>query len=370
MKKKIRKEYGITLVALVITIIILLILAGISIQALTQTNLFNKAKQAKNATENAQKEENKILSEYMNKMNEYLPETLASKVNSGEVPIGSYIKYTPDVASEETINNLITELGTYSGSDANTEATLKQETKLKWRILDVIDEQVRLISDTPTTSTIEFKGYDGYNNVVKLLDDAASILYNNENLASKVQNIKIEDIKKHMKIQPTDDSTEYPLTNINYPNILKQEENQTVEENNVIKDKIGVSKQNEFIIGKSRSNTSSLKNTNWSQNTKEDSFKDEKYYKLFIKEDENNYYSKYWISSRCIFANSKYAGFGGRFIDSGRIFVDYFCFSSGGDYSYNCAFRPIITLKSNVQIDIANSGEGTENNAYNIKVFI
>ena len=57
MLKK-HKEKGITLVALVITIIILLILAGISIQTLTQTGLFENAKQAKNATENAQKYEN------------------------------------------------------------------------------------------------------------------------------------------------------------------------------------------------------------------------------------------------------------------------------------------------------------------------
>lgn len=38
---------GITLVALVITIVILLILAGISIQAITNTGLFNKANEAK-----------------------------------------------------------------------------------------------------------------------------------------------------------------------------------------------------------------------------------------------------------------------------------------------------------------------------------
>ena len=63
---------GITLVALVITIIILLILAGISIQALTQTNLFDKTKQAKNAMENAQNQENEILSSYMEEINEYL----------------------------------------------------------------------------------------------------------------------------------------------------------------------------------------------------------------------------------------------------------------------------------------------------------
>lgn len=58
------KNKGITLVALVITIIILLILAGVAISALTQTGLFDNAKQAKNATENAQNKEEGILNEY------------------------------------------------------------------------------------------------------------------------------------------------------------------------------------------------------------------------------------------------------------------------------------------------------------------
>ena len=43
---KFNKNKGITLIALVITIIILLILEGISISTLTQTGLFGKAKQA------------------------------------------------------------------------------------------------------------------------------------------------------------------------------------------------------------------------------------------------------------------------------------------------------------------------------------
>ena len=64
----IRNKRGITLVALVITIIILLILAGISIQALKQTNLFDKTKQAKNAMENSQNKENTILGDYENKI--------------------------------------------------------------------------------------------------------------------------------------------------------------------------------------------------------------------------------------------------------------------------------------------------------------
>ena len=55
---------GITLVALVITIVILLILAGISISILTNTGIFQKAKDAKKASENAEKEEKSLLSEY------------------------------------------------------------------------------------------------------------------------------------------------------------------------------------------------------------------------------------------------------------------------------------------------------------------
>lgn len=47
MKKTFKNSKGITLVALVITIIILLILAGISISALTNTGIFQKAKEAK-----------------------------------------------------------------------------------------------------------------------------------------------------------------------------------------------------------------------------------------------------------------------------------------------------------------------------------
>ena len=62
--KKTNNQKGITLIALVITIIILLILAGISIASLTQTGLFKKAKEAKQNTLDAQLKENTILNEY------------------------------------------------------------------------------------------------------------------------------------------------------------------------------------------------------------------------------------------------------------------------------------------------------------------
>ena len=54
MKSKDKMNEGITLVALVITIIILLILATISIQSLTHTGLFENANKAKLETKRSQ----------------------------------------------------------------------------------------------------------------------------------------------------------------------------------------------------------------------------------------------------------------------------------------------------------------------------
>ena len=72
LSKKIKTNNGITLVALVITIIILLILATISIQSLTNTGLFKKANEAKEKTQNAAENQAKILNEYEDELNKYI----------------------------------------------------------------------------------------------------------------------------------------------------------------------------------------------------------------------------------------------------------------------------------------------------------
>lgn len=70
-----KKQNGITLVALVITIIILLILAGISIAALSNQGLFQNATKAGEETNKAAKNEQNTLTEYETVLNEYLPNT-------------------------------------------------------------------------------------------------------------------------------------------------------------------------------------------------------------------------------------------------------------------------------------------------------
>ena len=110
MKKMQKNTNGITLIALIITIIILLILAGISISALTQTGLFSRAKQAEQLSKEKQEEENATLGTYENEIGKYLGE------NSEETPSEpkeiklvdksiidriSEIKYEPSNVDEE-----------------------------------------------------------------------------------------------------------------------------------------------------------------------------------------------------------------------------------------------------------------------------
>ena len=364
--QKAKDTKGITLVALVITIIILLILAGITISSLTNTGLFGKAQEAKEKTQNATENQAKTLNEYEDELNKYISGTTEkTKKLADEVKVGDYVKYTPDTLNDEALATLKANLNTYSGNSSSTVNPAIKRDDLNWRVLDVQNGQVRLISEVPTESKIELKGYNGYNNAVKLIDDACSTLYTNSKLANKVQNLKIEDITKYMTTQPTEDTTPYSPTNINYPKILENEENQTVV-NSTTSNKLGVSKQDGFVTGNGTSATSTLKKTYWSQSmTSADKFTDSKYYELFIKNNENNNYPTYWMSSRCVIAYSNFANFGVRFVNSGRVDVFGLCNSDGTEISRDYAFRPVITLNSNVQIV---SGDGTTaEQAYVIK---
>ena len=75
---KLNKNKGITLIALVITIVILLILAGISISALTQTGLFGKAKKAEQKVKEAEQNQTTTLGSYEKNINKYIAEELTN----------------------------------------------------------------------------------------------------------------------------------------------------------------------------------------------------------------------------------------------------------------------------------------------------
>ncbi len=113
--KKTNGQKGITLVALVITIIILLILATISIQSLTNTGLFKNAQKAKDETQNAAENQEKTLNEYEDELNKYISgnvKTLqadgswnsSKKVNSPQLMEGMTGIYWDETGTETEVN--------------------------------------------------------------------------------------------------------------------------------------------------------------------------------------------------------------------------------------------------------------------------
>lgn len=453
-----RKDKGITLIALIITIIILLILAGISISALTNTGLFAKAQQAKETTNKAQikeevelaiteltmayyqgedVQENETLDEYIaRKLDGYtttsgatltyedgkiiytdkngnvtnmtvdenwkvtVEGTTTGNTNSGDtstttpseeislsstVQPGDYVQYTPDTASTTEI---LSELEIYSGSTENTADTLTQES-LNWRVLDVVDEKVRLISEVPTTSTITLYGAKGYNNAVYLIDKTCSTLYNNSTYAEKVQNLKIEDIEEYL----TYDYTQYENSGVDtgkyggtrtytngyryYPNIFVKEKTGWVD--GVQGTELNLSEQTVPINEESILARTSIQitQTYWYKSMTSDDFTDSIYYNLFINNGGN--YNKYWMSSRCISHSSNLgrALFEVRCISSGCISGASYLYTSADHsegsgnyiYSYAYALRPVITLNSDIKINTTDATKDgtTAANAYVLK---
>ena len=94
LRLKTKEFKGITLIALVITIIVLLILAGVTIAALSGDNgILTRAKEAKEKTEQAQKEEEKTLSSMENILGVYNFKNVNTKDTNpaGTVPENSIV---------------------------------------------------------------------------------------------------------------------------------------------------------------------------------------------------------------------------------------------------------------------------------------
>ena len=316
-----------------------------------------------------------MLNQYEDELNNYLSkndkieEKLIDKINDGTIKIGDYISYTPDKVSTDGI---LQELTTYSGSTSNTTSTLTQEmdkeTGLKWRVLDVKDGKVRLISDRSTTSTITLSGAKGYNNAVYLLDKICKTLYNNSKQTSNVQNIKIEDIQDYLLSDYKQYTNEYGAKlkygetkeyteNKNYPNLFAKEKTGWVDD--VQGTGLELSEQNEIL-----NETKSIANkkikitqTYWYKTMTSGDFEKAKYYELFI--NNGNHYSTYWMSSRCVLAGATSACFSVYVVKSGIVYADSLCFSSDRNDFYSYALRPVITLNSNVQVTSGDGSEGT-----------
>ena len=208
MKK--RTEIGITLIALVVTIIVLLVLAGITISMVSNDGMLGKAKNAAAVSEKASAEE---------EMSMYLASLEVSKAEDGNKRLADYIQ--DDVGNgevEDFLNNgdgyaqvayrghnymvnlddgTFTYIGKTDGKGVNrhikqvlsndnqdvpgiamVEAGEIETEDLGWKVLSTNEDgTVNLIANTNTGFEVSISGINGYTNGVKALNEICSKLY-------------------------------------------------------------------------------------------------------------------------------------------------------------------------------------------------
>ena len=174
---KFKQRKGITLIALVITIILMLILAGISIQAITNTGIFAQAESAKKTTENAKIDEIEKLGDYEDKIGQYVDgsnrdgntedeeiENLKNRVLSLETKVNTLQSKVLELSSQPGTGLRKTDLF-YDKAD-----TLKKEYSLSD---DIANYSFLIVYATLGDNDISNRG-----NIGSLVIDTNDILYN------------------------------------------------------------------------------------------------------------------------------------------------------------------------------------------------
>ena len=250
-----------------------------------------------------------------------------------------------------------------------------------WRVLSIDKEtgKVELVPTEPTTGTVELKGAQGYNNAVKLLNDACSSLYGNSIKEIEARSINIEDIEKYMTDSAKSNAHNYINTESNtaynnkvsspyrgeyciYPVIYKKEIRAVINGNENLSG-LGVSEQTTFVeLTEGTSTTSfvgSITTATKVQPYQTYWYKDGTYmqtaFKNYNKQDETqgNYYNlimpngtntTYFIASRCVNNNADFCVFSLYGVSKGEI-IEYELRGSGklSGYCYSKIF-PIVSL--------------------------
>lgn len=406
-----KRNKGITLIALVITIIVLLILAGVTIATLTGDNgILKQADKAKTETDEKgalEAVELEVAGSFDNKGNyqsslaktnleNNLKATVTDKGNgklkveykgyifnvdvNGDVRIksnidysklkvGDYVDYHPD-----NVDTTYDKFGeTYSGY---TNGNIGQDDSLGWRILNINEDEdtIELISDKPTSTAVYFKGARGYNNGVALLNDYCKTMYSNKSKGAVARSLNIEDIQDKMKVNEATGKKAYEsyssgtgtvyktgtysyLSNKWYPLQWKKDngiEGESKPKNPESSDIISYASEDN-AKDQEKSGDMIVTQTYWysdmSSNFESADTRDTaKANSMYYELLGNNRSSYYWLASRYVdTSSSSYADFGLRLVYYGSVHGNnMFNSNSDATSAATISVRPVVSLPSNI----------------------
>ena len=378
-----RAERGITLLALIITVVILIILAAVTINITLNSGLINQAKQAGEDTMQAAKDEQQMLEDAASYINGILADTykaksLAQAFKDGEIQVGDYVDYAPDPHDPVTVGTDKTGYTDLGGDLGTTDQTYSQDTtNTHWRVLGLTEDgnSVMLLGspikqegaeENANKQYLFLEGATGYKNCESTLNEICS-LYHNNNLAQETRSIKIEDVNRALGeitvTYPEEGengtgtvtlSTDSSNTNIGettgYPSYTYQSgdyspESYPSEVSSQIGQKVQANAYYYAITDDRELNYSYMQSLG-------STISERGYNMLFDGTAGSGMLKPYWLASSGVGAVSDIAVFCRGYVYDGYVSLGYTLFYSRGyGNAYSSAVRPVVILKSDVTVD-------------------
>ena len=409
-----KTQKGITLIALVVTIVVLLILAGVTISLLLDENgIIAKSKDARNANRSgAIKEEitlwkaDKFAADNgagsHESMDDFLArlktrglisdediatikdtrklqvgketivfpsdaKTLVQAFKDNEIKVGDYLNYNDYVDESKTYTTATNENGWADQKYTATKNTY-------WQVLglDETGERLMLISQSPikkemkTGDTVEdwkkipylvLKGAYSYVNCEKILNDISGIYSTS---LGKAESLTAEEINRligvtvdfaNKKVYANSD----PSTNIDEVGVLGNQ--YTYKETDYTPESYINSKAN--ATAGTQTDPATAYRYQWGTLTINDTLKTI----LFNgTTSDANFAKSYWLASPAVLADSDRAYFGPGGVCGGDVYAgNYFFFDSDGRWgAYSFGVRPVVYLESNITVEDLHKIDGQE----------
>ncbi len=376
--KEIKKEnnVGITLIALVITVIVLLILAGVSIAMLTGDNgILTQAQKAKNETEQAAIDEQNDINKLSNYINNTINNNQVDKVDRSNLKIGDYVDYTP---SREEFTHVVISA---SETGYSQDTYIYYFTNPDWQILSINDDGTVDLTTNSTLlgeSLLAINGAKGYNNFVYLLNKVCNDLYENKEFGIKARNMNMEDITKQLNEKGKDfmNSNTYPyvgyqqtvtVKNAYYPNLYAKENGSGINSTETKKDGIGPNEEyysepttEEYSFAESLTVTQTV---NFQNLMTADYFKNKDCFNLIF---DGGYNMLATRGINCIQRENEYEIWFGPIFVNGQVISQEGAFYSSGysnDGGIAGNIKPIVTINADISLE---NGDGSINNPYKL----
>ena len=399
LRNKTRKMKGITLVALVVTVVVLLILAGVSLNlVLGENGIIKKAQEAAAQTDESSATEsmsmyltglrlanvdgeNFRLADYLssNVGNDGIEDFLNNGDGYAQVAYKGY-KYLVNLedytfeylgkTDGNGVNRHIKQVLDNNNEDvpgiAMVEAGELETEDLGWKVLSVNnDGSVNLIANNNTGFEVLLSGINGYTNGAKALNEICSKLYSGLEINGK----------KVLSARSANLTDFYDVT---YQLNRKYEQGKKIQPvintKDVENDGYSTEQISDYIDA---SNTSGAQasNTNMLLASTSPTIRSIKSATNKISADIRNTGNNYWLASRQTWygydsqggkvqysENIAYDCYAINYIRTDGVYTNYNLFqvngfnTSGSNYTYNCALRPVITVDGSV---ISNKTVGT-----------